>query len=212
MSDILDTRFEGKDVEIKDNLVEIGDDINIMEKDPALQKLLVGVGWDVNAFDADTLDMDISLFLLNKDNQTRIDEDFVYYNNMEILNGAIQHNGDSRTGAGDGDDETITIDLHGIPFDILKIMFVISIYKGMEKDQTMGMVRNAYLRLTNTDTGHEILRFDLKESLENKSETALLVASLNREGPKWHFTPIGEFIKGDLKVVCESYGLIIGQY
>ena len=212
MNDILDTRFEGKEIEIKDNLVEVGDDINIMEKDPSLNKLLVGVGWDVNAFDADTLDMDISVLLLDKNDQTRIDEDFIYYNNMEVLEGAVKHNGDSRTGAGDGDDETITIDLHGIPFDIFKIMFVLSIYKGMEKDQTMSMVRNAYLRLTNIETRHEILRFDLKEILENKLETALLVGSLNREGPKWHFTPTGEFITGDLRAVCERYGLIIGQY
>ena len=101
MSDIFDTRFEGKEVQIDDNKVVIGDDMNLMAKDPSLHNIIIGAGWDVNAFDADVLDLDLSLFFVDKHGQTQADEDFVFYNNPVILDGAVKHHGDSRTGAGD---------------------------------------------------------------------------------------------------------------
>src|SRR5690349_11201078 len=104
MVDILDTRFEGKEIELSDGRVSLGDDINLTAKDPSLNKLVIGVGWDLNAFNADALDLDFSLFMLNKDGVTRADEDFVFYNQPVCLDGGIKHGGDSRTGAGDGDD------------------------------------------------------------------------------------------------------------
>src|SRR5262245_37821024 len=130
MSDILDTRFEGKEIELKANLAKLGDDINIMAKDPSLRRLHIGVGWDLNAFDTDAMDLDVSIFLLGKDEKTRVDEDFIFYNNMQALNGGVKHSGDSRTGAGDGDDESVVIDLQSLPFEVTKAVCVLSIYRG----------------------------------------------------------------------------------
>jgi tellurium resistance protein TerD len=209
MDDIFDTRYAGKDVELDDNRAVIGDDINLTAKDPILKSVMIGVGWDINTFDADVLDLDVSIFLLDKNNMTRIDEDFIFYNNMQGCEGAVKHNGDSRTGAGDGDDETITINLHGVPFDVMKILFCLSIYKGEEKNQHLGLVRNAYLRVANAETGHEIVRYVLDGDLQRKKETAMLMASLNREGPKWHFTPLGECVEGGLRNVAMRYGVTI---
>jgi tellurium resistance protein TerD len=209
MSDIFDTRYEGKEIELNDNLCRVGDDINITAKDPTLKSLLVGAGWDVNAFDADIPDLDVSIFLLDKNGQTRVDEDFVFYNRPQTLEGALKHNGDSRTGAGDGDDESISINLHGIPFDIVKIVFSLSIYKGEEKSQGLGMVRNGYLRLVNAENNHELMRYILDPDLAGRNETAMIVASLNREGPKWHFTPVAELVEGGLAAVATRYGLVI---
>lgn len=211
MADILDTQFEGKDVELDDGRVYVGDDLNITAKDPTLHKLLVGVGWDLNAFNADSLDLDVSVFLLGKDGLTRKDEDFVFYNQPSTPDGGVKHGGDSRTGAGDGDDETILIDLHAVPFDVLKIVFTLTIYRGKEKGQNMGMVRNAYLRLVNQTNSIELARYILDKDLEDKIETGMLVASLNREGPKWHFTPLAEFVEDGLKPIAERYGCVIVQ-
>lgn len=211
MDDILDTRFEGKDVELSDNRVALGDDINIMEKDPALQHITIGVGWDSNAFDGEAFDLDVSLFLLGTDEKTRSDDDFIYYNNMAASEGGVTHHGDSRTGAGAGDDEAISIDLHALPFDVVKIAIVLSIYKGAEKEQDLGGVRKSYVRLVNEANGHEILRFDLGEHFEGKFETAALVGSINREGPKWHFTPLAEFEAHGLAPIAERYGMLIGS-
>lgn len=211
MVDIFDTRFEGKDIELEGSFADLGDDINIIEKDPTLKKVLIGSGWDVNAFNAATLDMDLSLFLLDKNGKTRVDEDFVFYNEREVLDGGIKHHGDSRTGAGDGDDECISVDFEKLPFDIMQVMIVLSVYKGYEREQDMGMIRNAYVRIVNEDTGIEILRFNLDEHLKDHAEKAVLAVTLNREGPKWHFKPLMEFVKGGLSEVATQYGCVINQ-
>lgn len=207
--DIFDTRFEGKDVEITDNKVFLGQEVNITAKDPTMSRVIIGMGWDMNSFDTEALDLDVSVFLLDKDEKTRIDEDFIFYNNLRGCDGAVKHNGDSRTGAGDGDDETILIDLKGIPFDVIKLIFALSVYKGEEKSQGVGMLRNAYIRLVNADTQVELLRYHLDKDLQDKEETGALIASLNREGPKWHFTPIAECVEGGLAKIAARYGLVI---
>jgi tellurium resistance protein TerD len=211
VDDILDTRFEGKKVELKGSHVQIGDDINLMKIEPSLRNVHVGMGWDLNNFDADVIDLDVSVFLTGKDGKTRVDEDFVFYNNPETLGGGIKHTGDSRTGAGDGDDECIVIDLQSVPFDVQKLVFVISIYRGEEKQQRVGQVDNAYFRVLNADTMAEMARFDLAGVMADKTETAMIVASLNREGPKWHFTPVAEFVEGGLGEVAKRYGCLITQ-
>ena len=209
--DIFDTRFEGKEVELEDNLVSIGDDFNLTEKDPTLRNLLLGAGWDLNAFNADALDLDLSIFLLTNDSMTRVNEDFIFYNQKEGLEGGIKHHGDSRTGAGDGDDENITIDLHAVPFDILKILVTVTIYKGYEKEQNLDMVRNAYVRVVNEDSKLELCRYELDQVLDDKTETGVVVGAINREGPKWHFKPEAEFVAGGLGEIARRYGLIINQ-
>lgn len=210
MVDIFDPAYdESVEIEIEDNRIEKGDDINLKEKDPTLTHITVGVGWTVNSFDTDELDVDVSCFLLNNDDKTRVDNDFVFYNNMEASDGAVVHNGDSRTGAGEGDDETISIDLNGLPFDIGKVMFVFSIYKGEEREQTMSSVRNGYLRVINTSNNHEILRYDLHDEVQGHQETGMYVGALTREGPKWHFKAIGEFAQGGLSEIATGYDIIV---
>lgn len=207
--DMFDTRFEGKEVEIDDGFVNVGDDVNIFEKDPSIHRILFGMGWDLNAFDGDAVDLDMSLFLLDRNEQTRVDEDFIFYNNMMALDGAIKHHGDSRTGAGEGDDECISIDLHGVPFDVIRIAVFLSIYQGLEKDQSMGMVRNTYFRIVNEENAHEILRFDMNEAMKEKEETGMIVGYLDREGPKWHFKPTAELVHDGLPTYAKDKGLII---
>ena len=210
MADIFDTAYaEEADIEISDNRITKGDDINLTAKDPSMHNFVVGIGWDLNAFDTDTLDLDVSCFLLNKDGKTVKDEDFIFYNNMEARDGAVVHNGDNRTGAGDGDDESISIDLNLVPYEITKIMFVLSIYRGEEKEQGMGNLRNSYIRLINGANSQEILRYELTEDVQNRGETGMLVASINREGPKWHFEAVGEFVQGGLAKIATEYDIIV---
>ncbi len=211
MSDIFDTRFEGKNVQIDDGLVHLGEDINLTGKDPTLKKIMIGAGWDLNSFGSDVLDLDLSIFLLNRRELTAADGDFVFYNQPETCGGGVKHGGDSRTGAGDGDDESIILDLHSIPFDVVKIQIVISIYKGYEKDQHLEQVRNAYVRIANEETRFELCRFQIDSVLKEKQETAVLIGSVDREGPKWHFRPNAEFVNGGLGAVARRYGCIINQ-
>lgn len=208
--DILDTEFEGKEIEISENLVFPGDDVNVTAKDPTLKKIMIGAGWDLNTFQGEDMDLDVSLFLLDKNEQTREDEDFVFYNNPSGSNGAVTHTGDSRTGAGDGDDETIMLDLLGLPFDIMRVAIVLSIYQGYEKDQALSRVKNCFVRLVNADTQIELMRYELKEELRDQEhDFAMVAAYLDREGPKWHFRPVLEFYKGGLAEIATKYGIVV---
>ncbi|MCF8495435.1 MAG: TerD family protein [Alphaproteobacteria bacterium] len=209
--DFFDTRHSGKALELGNNTAYRGDDINLLEKDPTLKKIIIAAGWDVNVFDSDAPDLDLSLILIGKDGKTRMDEDFVFYNNPQGSGGAVKHHGDSRTGAGDGDDETISLEFSGIPFDVMQILIVLSIYKGDEKRQDMGMVRNSFVRIVNADNDHELTRYLLDEDLKGHPETAMIVGSLDRFGPKWHFRPLGEMVEGGLREVAMRYGLIIAN-
>ncbi len=210
MTDIFDRSLDNIKVEISDNKMEKGDDINITAKDPTMTNIIIAVGWTLNSFDADTLDVDVSCFLLDKNGKTRMDEDFVFYNNLKDIDESVVHNGDNLTGAGDGDDETISIDLNKISYDISRVEFFLSIYRGEQKDQQMSSVRNGYIRLINTSNGQEMLRYEISPDVaESQGETGMCVASLNREGPKWHFEALGKLVQGGLEEVATEYDIIV---
>lgn len=209
MVDIFDAQPASVEVKLSANKIVKGDDINITAKDPTMKNIHIGLGWDLNAFDTDALDLDLSVFLLNKNMKTRVDSDFVFYNNLEGCEGAVSHNGDSRTGAGDGDDEGVTINLNDVPYDVMHIMFVLSIYKGEEREQNLSKLRNSYIRLVNAENNLEILRYELAQDMEDKTETGMRVAVLNREGPKWHFKALGECVEGGLGAIATEYDIIV---
>lgn len=212
MVDIFDpNQYKEVKIELNQNALKKGDEVNLMAKDQTLKRLHIGVGWDLNAFDTDPLDLDISCFMLNRLGKTRVNEDFIFYNNIKGTDEAVIHGGDSRTGAADGDDEAITVNLEKVHFDIIQLMFVLSIYKGEERGQSLAKMRNAYFRLVNFDTNIEIARYELAQDSADRKETAMLVGVLNREGPKWHFVAMGECVEGGLRVVAENYDIIVGS-
>ncbi len=178
--------------------------------DPSLNETIAAVGWDFKQFDRDPPDMDVSVFLLNRHEKTREDTDFIFYNNLTGCDGAVRHMGDSRTGAGDGDDETIFIDLNALPFDVLKIVFVVSIYDLDLTDNSFDQVKNVYFRLVNKDTNHELFRFNLDENLE-AGKTSLLVGEMERVGSERVFRAIGDTAEGGLSAVANEYGIIVAQ-
>lgn len=209
MVDIFDKTLENVEIKLDQNKLSQGDEVNLMAKDPTLKRILVGVGWDNNAFDSDVADLDLSCFMLNRHRKTRVNEDFIFYNNLEGSDKAVIHNGDNRTGAGDGDDESLTINLQSIHFDIYQLMFVLSIYKGEEKGHNFTKLRNTYIRIVNMDTNMEIVRFELSKLCEDRAETGMFAACLNREGPKWHFVAMAEFIEGGLPKIAEDFDIIV---
>ena len=197
-------------VDIEFNKVKRGDEINLTQKDPTFKQAVAALGWDLKKLDAAPPDLDASIFLLDINEKTRVDEDFVFYNNLSGCEGAIKHTGDNRTGAGDGDDETVFIDLEALPFDVLKVVFVVSIYDMDLNDNDFTMVKNVYFRLVNKATNHEILRFELDEELEAGS-TGLIVGEMERVGAEWIFRAIGETVEGGLSKIADDYGIVVAQ-
>jgi len=211
MTDIFDTRFEGQEVELSDNKVGKDEDINLFEKDPSLENIIIGAGWDENTFSGENIDVDISLFLLRREKKPRQDSDFIFYNQPESPEGGIKHGGDSRSGAGDGDDEAVALNFNSISFDIIHIPIVLSIYKGFEKQQTLDSIRNGYVRIVNARNNFEILRFEISDFLKERTETGAIVGWLNREGPKWHLKTEIDYFPGGLGEIARGYDIIINQ-
>lgn len=189
--------------------VRKGEEINMTRLDPGIREITVGVGWDLKRFEGDPIDLDASVFLLDKNDKTREDEDFIFYNNMTARDGAVKHMGDSRTGAGDGDDERIVIDLMALPFEIIKIGFVLSIYDLDLNSNNFSMVKNVYFRIVNNETTLETFRFELDEELG--STTGLYIGYIERVGSDWIYKAVGEPIQGGLSKIAQDCGILVTQ-
>ena len=127
----------------------------------------------------------------------------MFYGNKEHNSGGVRHNGDNLTGAGDGDDETISIDLGKIPAEISKIDFTVTIHEADKRKQNFGQVSNAYIRILNESTFEEILTEDYS------IETAVIVAELYRNGAEWKVNAIGSGFAEGLRVLCGKFGVSV---
>lgn len=186
--------------------------VNLTRLDPTLRKVMIGIGWDVAGFGVEPPDLDVSIFMVDKNEKTRMDEDFIFYNNLKSADSSVEHMGDNRTGAGDGDDENIRIDLEKIPYEVYRIFFVISIYEAELKGQSFASVRNSFLRIINEETGIELMRFNLdQEFIDEPDATAVNVGFLERSGPNWFFEGLGKMTVGGLKEIATQYGIIVAH-
>ena len=177
------------------------DILDLTKKNPGLKKVSLGAGWDIanNGLD---YDLDIAAFLLDSNNKFNTVSNIIFFNNKEGQ--GISLAGDNRTGAGEGDDEVININLEEINPNIAKIVFVVTIHEAQAKRQTFGMVENSYVRLVDLENNkREICRFNLKEN--GSTATSVIFAELNRKGSEWQFKAIGEGKIADLNGVLALY-------
>lgn len=186
-----------------------GQKVSLTKGNPGLRNVVVGLGWDVNAFDTGgNFDLDTAAFLLTDSGKVASSDDFVFYGNLRHSSGAVQHMGDNTTGAGDGDDEQIKIDLSLVPANVTKIAFSVTIYEAETRHQNFGQVNNAYIRIYNEANGEELLRYDLGEDFS--IETAAVFGELYKNGGEWKFNAIGSGYQGGLAALCGNYGVEIG--
>lgn len=185
-----------------------GQKVDLTKSNPGLSKLTVGLGWDVNRYDGGAdFDLDASAFLLGANGRVNQDTDFVFYSNAADPSGAVKYGGDNRTGAGEGDDEYILVDLSAVPAAVQKIAFTVTIYEAAERRQNFGQVGNAYVRIVDDATGSELIRYDLEEDFS--IETAVVVGELYRHNGQWKFSAVGSGFQGGLEALCVNYGVNI---
>lgn len=183
-----------------------GQKVDLTKGNPGLKSIMVGLGWDVNAFDSGAdFDLDASAFLVNASGKCPTDKEFVFYGNLKHTSGAVNHQGDNLTGEGDGDDEQIQVDLTKVPSNIDKIAFTVTIYDAEVRHQNFGQVSNAFIRLVDETTGVEMIRYDLGEDFS--IETAVVVGELYRNKGEWKFNAIGSGFQGGLAALCAHYGI-----
>jgi tellurium resistance protein TerD len=184
-----------------------GGNVNLSKEAPGLKKMTIGLGWDTRATDGAGFDLDGAVFLLNTTGKVRSDADFIFYNNLKSADGSIVHSGDNTTGAGDGDDETVSIDLSTVPADIDKIVVGVTIHDAESRGQNFGMVSKAFIRCINADGGTEIARYDLSE--DGSTEAAMVFGEVYRNGTDWKFRAIGQGFQGGLGPLAKSFGVAV---
>lgn len=183
-----------------------GQKVSLTKGKPGLKNVVVGIGWDVNAFDTGgDFDLDGAAFLLTDSGRVSDQKDFVFFGNLTHPSGSVQHLGDNLTGVGDGDDEQIKIDLSKVPSNISKIVFTVTIYEAEARRQNFGQVSNAFVRIFDETTGEELLRYDLGEDFS--IETAAVFGELYKHGDEWKFNAIGSGYQGGLAALCNNYGV-----
>ncbi len=182
-----------------------GGNLSLSKTEPDLKRILVGLGWAARATDGDDFDLDASAFLLGESGKVRRDEDFVFYNQLVSPCGAVEHTGDNLTGAGEGDDEALKIDLEKVPEAIKRVVVCVTIHEAEERRQNFGQVSDAFMRIVNLETDAEIARFDLSE--DYGTETAMIFGEVYRHHGEWKFKAVGQGFSGGLEALCHQFGV-----
>ncbi|MFK0045631.1 TerD family protein [Streptomyces sp. NPDC090741] len=182
-----------------------GGNVSLTKAAPNLTAVIVGLGWDARTTTGVDFDLDASAILTNDQGKVANDSNFVFFNNLKSPDGSVEHTGDNTTGEGEGDDEAIKVNLAGVPSDVAKIVFPVSIYEAESRQQSFGQVRNAYIRVVNQADNSELARYDLSE--DASTETAMVFGELYRNGAEWKFRAIGQGYASGLRGIAQDFGV-----
>lgn len=182
-----------------------GSNLSLSKADPELRKAMIGLGWDPRSTAGEQFDLDASAILLTAAGKVRSNDDFIFYNQLLSADGAVQHQGDNRTGEGEGDDEQILIDLNAVSPEIEKIVIVVSIDDAEARRQNFGQIRDAFCRVVNEDTDNEIVRYDLTE--DAAAETCMIFSEIYRHNGDWKFRAVGQGYATGLRGIATDFGI-----
>lgn len=188
-----------------------GGNISLAKVSPGLTSAHVGLGWNPRSTDGAPFDLDASALVVGADGRALSDAHFIFYNNLRDPSGTVVHQGDNRTGAGDGDDEVLIVDLAGLPSEADRVVFFASIEEADARRQTFGQVSDAYIRVLDSarpDDSESSVRFDLGE--DASTETALVFGELYRHSSGWKFRAVGQGYTTGLAGIIADYGLAAG--
>ncbi len=181
-----------------------GQKVSLEKVSPGIEAAFVGLGWDVKATDTGVdFDLDASVFMVGENEKLVSDKHLVFYNNKKSPDEAVEYMGDNRTGAGEGDDELIIVDLRKIGTEVAKLVFTVTIYEAEQRKQNFGQVSNAYVRLMNVKTKEELIRYDLDE--DYSIETAMIMAELYRKDGEWRMNAVGAGYGGGLPALLTRF-------
>ncbi|MGX2997423.1 TerD family protein [Streptomyces sp. JNUCC 64] len=181
-----------------------GGNVSLSKAAPDLRQILVGLGWDARSTTGAPFDLDASAMLCAS-GRVLGDEWFVFYNNLTSPDGSVTHTGDNLTGEGDGDDESLMVDLSLVPAGCDRIVFPVSIHEADARGQAFGQVSNAFIRVVNQADGQELARYDLSE--DASTETAMIFGEVYRYGNEWKFRAVGQGYASGLRGIALDFGV-----
>ena len=182
-----------------------GGNVSLSKEAPGLTNVSIGLGWDVRSTTGTDFDLDASAIMVDTAGKVLSDKHFIFFNNTISPDGSVEHTGDNLTGEGDGDDETIKVNLTTVPAEVDRIVFPVSVYDGAARQQGFGQVRNAFIRVINAAGGAELARYDLSE--DASTETAVLFGELYRNGAEWKFRAVGQGYSTGLNGIAQDFGV-----
>lgn len=172
-----------------------GQKVSLTKDNAGLSRVVIGLGWDEvqqkRGFFApkqQEIDCDASAFLL-ADGKLRGVDDIVYFGNLRHKSGTVQHMGDNLTGAGDGDDEQIVVELDRVPAEYDRIVLVVNIYQADKRKQHFGMIQNAFIRIVDSRNDQELCKYNLSDNYDGM--TAMIFGEVYRHNGEWKFNAIG---------------------
>ncbi|MCM3704873.1 MULTISPECIES: TerD family protein [Cytobacillus] len=180
-----------------------GQRVDLTKGNPGLSKIMVGLGWDpvqksggggllgslFGGGGGANIDCDASVIMLGENGKLKSNKDVIYFGNLKSADGSVQHTGDNLTGAGDGDDEQLLIDLSRVPAHIHKMVFVVNIYDAVKRKQHFGMIQNAFIRVVNSSNNQELIHYNLTDNYSGS--TSIIVGEIYRHGGDWKFAAVG---------------------
>lgn len=173
-----------------------GQKVSLSKENAGLSKVVVGLGWDEveqkrGFFSAKpaAIDCDASAILL-QGGKLCDKKDLVYFGNLQHPTGTVKHMGDNLTGAGEGDDEQIIVDLASIPAQYDRVVIVANIYQAVQRNQHFGLIRNAFIRLVDERTNTEMCRYNLTDDYSRMS--AIIFGEIYRHNGEWKFNAMGQ--------------------
>jgi len=187
--------------------LEKGNNLSLTKVSPGLTVATVGLGWDPRTTSGEPFDLDASALLIGANGKVRSSADFIFYNQPASADNSVVHLGDNRSGAGEGDDEQIKVELSLVADDVQRVVIVVSIDQADARRQNFGQVRGAYCRVVDQDD-KEIVRFDLSE--DAAPETAMLFAEVYRNGSEWKFKAVGQGYTSGLAGIADDFGVVLG--
>lgn len=187
--------------------LEKGGNLSLSRTEPGLKNILIGLGWEARSSDGEDFDLDASAFMVQENGKVKRDEDIIFYNQLVSTCGSVEHTGDNLTGAGDGDDEVLKINLGGLPESIKRVVICVTIHEAEARKQNFGQVEGAFIRIANLDNDVEIVRFDLTE--DYSTETAMIFGEVYRHNGEWKFKAVGQGFSGGLEALCKKFGVQI---
>lgn len=182
-----------------------GGNVSLSKEAPGISKIRFGLGWDARSTDGAAFDLDAVAVVVGADGKVLSQPYFVFFNNLATPDKSVVHLGDNRTGAGEGDDETIEVVLANLPAEADKVVFAATIYEADLRKQNFGQVANAYIRAVDGVTGAEVMRFDLSEDFS--TETSLVFGELYRRDTEWKFKAVGAGYADGLAGLVRDYGV-----
>ncbi len=178
-----------------------GGKLNLTKKEPALKKILIGLGWDMVS--NNSVDLDASVFMVTAAGKVPTDEFFIFYNNLKSPDNSVQHTGDNRTGVGDADDEMVLANLATVSTNIKELIVVVSIHEAQERNHHFGLLKEAYIRIVDVENNREIVRYNLDQN--SSRDTDIEFGRLRLEENEWHFVATGAGAQKGLQGYVDMY-------